>query len=64
MKTKEPLDSGSSLPSSQRTRSVNDLDDWEFRKEFRITRENFQSLYEGVYGYTADVITESANMIS
>ena len=41
MKTKGPLSLGSSLSSSQRTRSADDLNDWEFRKEFRMTRENF-----------------------
>ena len=29
-----------------------------------MTRENFQSLYKGVYKYIADVITESANIVS
>ena len=63
VKTKGPLGSGSSLPSSQRTRSVDDLNNQKFRKEFRMTRENFQSLCEGVYGYTANAIAKSANMM-
>ena len=62
MKTKGPLGSGSSLLSSQRTKLVNDLNDQEFRKEFRMTRENFQSLCEGVYKYITNVIAESANI--
>ena len=63
VKTKGSLGSGSSLLSSQKTRSVNDLNDQEFRKEFRIIRENFQSLCEGVYKYTANAITKSANIM-
>ena len=43
---------------------MNDLNDQKFRKEFRMIRENFQSLCEGVYKYTADAITESTNIIS